>query len=374
VPAWVADSDGWFGTGTPNYRYSDLHAMLEDARWLGLNYLQCWSVMIENVGPNKSRKAYYCFFLPDPERGGEKEMAEGVKKVRQMGGHVGFYSNFWTWDADSGRCLEQWKDRVPHGIKIPEWREFRKYMSVFPDGHMEAGDFYDGYAGSCAGAAGWRKYLEFWIVDKYVKEYGVDAWYLDSFPVTMFGAARVCFSPYHGDGRPHGVGPGLVEFVRTLREASKGTVKLAITSESVGDALELIDGLTEHQKPDIYTYTFPHHVIFSGSCNGADSGLKYYYNDLDKPARQETYNRFFLMGYRWDILGYGLQKDNPDMLYLRSLIALGQKIKGDLHRSSFRDEVGLAPLPPNVYAKVFRHDEGKSVAVVIVDRREKKTP
>lgn len=382
VPEWIMDSDGWFGSGGPNYRYSDLPAMLGEAQWLGLNYLQCWSEMIENVGPNKSRKAYYCFFLPDPDRGGEKEMTEGVKKVRQMGGHIGFYSNFWTWDADSGRCLQQWKDQVPPGVKIPDWTEFRNYMSVFPDGHMEAGDYYDGYAGSCAGAEGWRNYLKFWIVDKYVKQYGVDAWYLDSFPVTMFGAARVCFSPYHGGGRPHGMGPGLVEFVRTLREASEGTVKLAITSESVGDAfmqynshalgLELIDGLTEHQKPEIYTYTFPHHVIFSGSCNGAGSGLKHYYKDLAKPTRQETFNRVFLMGYRYDILGYKLQKDNPDMIYLRDLIALRQKIKGDLYRSSFRDEIGLGPLPANVYAKVFRHDEGKSVTVTLVDRREKK--
>jgi len=382
VPAWVGECDGWFGTGGPNYRYSDLPTMLEEARWLGLNYLQCWSEMIENVGPNKSRKAYYCFFLPDPDRGGEKEMAAGVRKVREMGGHIGFYSNFWTWDADAGNCLQQWKDQIPPDVKIPHWEEFRKYMSVFPDGRMEAGDYYNGYSGSCPGAQGWRDYLKFWIADKYVKQYGVDAWYLDSFPVTMFGAARVCFSPYHGQGRPHGVGPGLLEFARTLREASDGTVKLAVTSESVNDVfmqynshalgLELIDGLTEWQKPEIYTYTFPHHPVFSGSCNGAGSGLKYYYKDIEKPTRAETFNRVFLMGYRFDILGYRLNRDNPDMVYLRDLIALRQKIKGDLYRSSFRDEIGLGALPANVHAKVFRHDAGTTVTVVFLDRREKR--
>jgi hypothetical protein len=311
-------------------------------------------------------------------------MAEGCRKVRQLGGHVGFYSNFWTWDADAGRCLAQWKGQIPADVKIPYWEEFRKYMSVFPDGHMEAGDYYDGYAGSCPCAAGWRDYLKFWIAEKYVKQYGVDAWYIDSFPVTMFGAARVCFSPYHAGGRPHGVGPGLVEFVRSLREATDPTVKLAITSESVGDAfmqynshalgLELIDGLTEYQSPQVYTYTFPHHVIFSGSCNGAGSGLKYYYKELQggKATRPQTWDRVFLMGYRFDILGYKLDKANPDMLYLRDLIALRQKIKADLYRSSFRDEQGLSPPPEGVYAKVFRHDEGKSVTVTLVDRRGKK--
>jgi hypothetical protein len=78
------------------------------------------------------------------------------------------------------------------------------------------------------------------------------------------------------------------------------------------------------------------------------------------------------MGYRFDILGYKLQKDNADMIYLRDLIALRQRIKGDLYRSSFKDEIGLGPLPGNVYAKVFRHDDARSVTVALVDRREKK--
>jgi hypothetical protein len=92
VPEWIKSSHGSLGTGGPNYRYADLPEMLEQARWLGLNYLQCWSEMLENVGPDKKRKPYYCFFLPDPDRGGGKDMEAGVKKVRQMGGHIGFYS------------------------------------------------------------------------------------------------------------------------------------------------------------------------------------------------------------------------------------------------------------------------------------------
>ena len=384
VPEWIKFTHGWFGTGVPNYKYAELPKMLEQARWLGINYLQCWSEMLENVGPNKKRKAYYCFFLPDPDRGGEKDMEAGVKKVRAMGGHIGFYSNFWTWDANAGDCLQQWKEHIPPDVKIPYWKEFRNYMSVWPDGHMEAGDYYTGYAGSCPGAKGWRDYLKFWVVDKYVKQYGVDAWYFDSFPVTMFGAARVCFSPHHADGRPHGVGPGLVEFAKMIRETSDPTVKLAATSESVGDVfmqynshalgLELLDGLTEYQSPQVYTYTFPHHLIFSGTCNGAGSGLKYYYQGAgDRGSRPDTYNRVFLMGYRFDILGYGYSKTNEDMLYLRGLIAIREKIKNHWYRSSFKDEIGLGKLPEGVYPKIFRHDESRSLTVALVDRREKKS-
>jgi hypothetical protein len=383
VPEWVKYTHGWFGSGGPNYRFSELPEMLEDARWLGLNYLQCWSEMLENVGPEKSRKPYYCFFLPDPERGGESEMTEGVRSVREQGGHIGFYSNFWTWDADSGRCLEQWKQDIPPDVNIPYWQEFKHYMSVFPDGHMEAGNFLEGYAGSCPGAEGWRDYLEFWIIDKYVKQYGVDAWYLDSFPVTMFGAARVCFSQHHGERSPHGVGQWLLEFVKNLRKESEDTVQLAITCESTNDlfmqynshalGLELIEGITQYPKPEIYTYTFPHHPIFSGSCNGAGSGLKYYYPDVgERGSRQDTLNRVFLMGYRFDILGHKLNRDNPDMIYIRDLIALRNSIKDELYNSSFKDEVGLGKLPQNVWAKIFRHDQGQSLTVAFIDRRKSK--
>lgn len=383
LPTWVKYSDGWFGSGGPNYKFAELPAMLDEANWLGLNYLQCWSEMIENVGPNKSRKAYYCFFLPDPARGGEKGMKQGVREVRKRGGHIGFYSNFWTWDADSGPSIEQWKDQIPRDTKIPYWSEFRNYMSVFPDGHMEAGSYTDGYAGACPGAAGWRDYLRFWIVDKYVKQYGVDAWYLDSFPVTMFGAGRVCFSPHHGDGRPHGVGQGLIEFVKTLRAKSARTVKLAITSESVNDffmqynshalGLELIEGITPYPKPEIYTYTFPHHPVFSGSCNGGGSGLRYYYPDVkERGSRPDTFNRVFLMGYRFDILGHVLNREDPNMLYLRELIALRQRLGKEFYDSSFMDETGLGAVPQNVWPKVFRHDAGDSVTVLFVDRRPDK--
>ena len=384
VPDWLTACDGWLGTGLPNYRFADLPKMLDDARWLGLNYLQCWSEMLENVGPNKARKSYYCFFLPDPDRGGEKEMAEGVRKVREMGGHVGFYSNFWTFDADISRGLQQWKDQIPPDVRIPDWHsEFKKYAAVYADGHMDAGSYDDGYAGMCPCAQGWRDYLRFWIVDKYVKQYGVDAWYLDSFPVTMFGADRVCFSPHHGNGRPHGVGQGLIEFARMIRDASADAVNLAVTSESAGDVfmqynshalgIELVGGITQYPKPEIYTYTFPDHAIFSGSCNNRD-GLVHYYGWLDKPTRELAMERVFMMGYRFDLLAHPVNRTDPFLLFMKDMIALRQQIKANLYASSFRDELGLGKLPEKVEAKVFRHNNGRSITITLLDHRADKSP
>lgn len=389
APEWLDMEHGWFGTGGPNYRFrEDLPRMLDDARWLGINYIQAWSEMLENVGENFSRKPYYCFFLPDPDRGGEEGITAGVQAVRSMGGNIGFYSNVWTYDAELPRPLLQWMDRIPPGIPIPDWwGGLRKSASVFPDGTIKAGDFLrtrtkEQYAGMCPAAQGWQDYLKFWIVDKYVKEYGADAWYLDSFPVTMFGASRVCFSLEHGEETPHGIGRGCVELARKLKEgAAASGVTMALTSETGNDALmqyqthalgiELVGRLTHYPRPEIYLYTFPDHLIFSGSCNSWE-GITQYYDDMSEPRHEDAMNRVYLIGHRFDILGFPLRRSDPYWVYMKKLINLRERIKIHLYKSSFRDGVGLGELPNRVEVKVFRHNAGNSITLTIVDRRTAK--
>jgi hypothetical protein len=122
--------------------------------------------------------------------------------------------------------------------------------------------------------------------------------------------------------------------------------------------------------PEIYAYTFPEHAIFSGTCNGAGSGLKYYYPDIESPRREDTMNRVFLMGYRFDILFGSLDRNHAFVQYVRRLIALRQRVKADLYASDFRDEIGLGRLPEKVYAKLFRRGDGGSLTLNLVDRRQ----
>jgi hypothetical protein len=380
-PDWVRkECDGWLGTGVPTRSYRDYLAMFEDARWLGLDYLQIWSEMLENVGPNKSRKPYYCFLWPDPERGGEAELTRTVREIRAKGGHIGFYHNLWTWDSELAKGLEQWRDQLPPDVHVPDWwGEARRWASVFPDGSREAGNFTHGYSGMCPAARGYQDYVLSWVLDRYIKRYGVDTWYFDSMPVTMFAAARICFSGEHGPIQPHGVGRGMLPLLERLHDGALPLVNLAVTSETVNDALmqlnshalglELIEGVTRYPHPEIYTYTFPEHAIFSGTCNGAGSGLHYYYPELETPRREDTMNRVFLMGYRFDILASQINRNDSFYNYLHGLIALRQAVKADLYASDFRDDLGLGPLPERVYAKLFRHRHGQSLTVNLVDRR-----
>lgn len=390
-PDWVRkNADGWLGFALDTRSYSEYLDLFEKAKWLGLDYLQIWCQMQEHVGPGKTRKPFYSFLWPNPDRGGEEGLTKTVQKIREQGGHIGFYHNLWTWDSEIEKGMEQWKDQLPADIKVPKWRgESRTWASVFPDGSRMAGNFeklpgmpMPEYSGMCPSAEKYQDYVLYWVGDKYVKQYGADTWYFDSTPVTMFAASRICFSDEHGEKRPHGAGQGMISLLNKLKEETASTVNLAITSETVCDALmqynshalglELIEGITRYLKPEIYTYTFPEHAIFSGSCNGAGSGLHYYYPDLaGKPSKVDVYNRAFLMGYRFDILDR-ITPGDPTSEYLKNLIALRQRVKHLLYTSSFRDDIGLGKLPDKVYAKLFRSNDGKQLFVSMVDRREGK--
>ncbi len=377
-PSWVRETcDGWFGTGGP-VRYETYPRMLEDARWLGLDYLQIWSEMLENVGPNKQRKGYYAFLLPDPDRGGEAAIETAIKQVRAAGGHIGFYHNVWTWDAEMEQSLEQWKEHIPPDVKVPRWwGEFRRCASVFSDGSRRAGNFLNGYAGMCQAAEKYQNYVISWVVDRYVKRYGADAWYFDSMPVTMFAASRVCFSDEHGPRQPHGVGRGCLQMMQRVYEAARPHVNLAMTSETVSDALmqynshalgiEMVGGITPYPKPEIYTYTFPEHAIFSGSCNN-QLGLREYYPD-EEPSSTLGMKRVFLMGYRFDVLAGRVNPDSPYHQFLRRLIGLRKKLKADIYGAEFRDDIGLGGLPERVEAKLFRRRDGRRLCATVLDRR-----
>ena len=360
--------------------------MFETAQWLGLDYLQLWGQMVQLRKEGKA--GYYCFYLPDPDRGGEAELTKYVRQIREAGGHVGFYVNNYTFDAELPAPVERWKEETSPGILVPDWQnEYRKYVSVFSDGHAIEGTFMnaaepeDKYAGMCPGADGWREYFRMWIVDKYVKEYGVDAFYMDSLPVGMLGASRICFSRDHGDGSPHGTGTACIGMVKLLRESAKARVDLALATEFPSDAIMQYQthalgsefaGFADLPHPEIYTYTFPKHLIFSGSCNGW-SWVTRYYDDLPNPSRIDTMNRVFLLGLRFDAIAHPLDRNNDYAKHLKRLIDLRKIIKGELYNSSFRDTVGLGDLPEDVEARVFRGDAGNSATITILDHRVEKT-
>jgi hypothetical protein len=136
----------------------------------------------------------------------------------------------------------------------------------------------------------------------------------------------------------------------------------------------MVGGLYDCPKPEIYTYTFPEHPIFSGTCNGAGAGLVHYYPDMDKPRREDGMNHVFLLGYRFDVLFGRVDPADPFHQYMRALIALRQRIKADTYTGDFRDEIGLGPRPALLDARLFRNRARTRLVVTLLDRRTSPAP
>ena len=216
-PDWVRkECDGWLGTGGPTPSYGDYLRLFDDAlAGIGLS-----ADLVGDARKRRSQQVAKGVLLlplarPRPGRRGGTD-PRGPRRAA-AGGHIGFYHNIWTWDSEMAKGLEQWRDKLPADVHVPAWwGESRRWASVFPDGSRMAGNFTEGYSGMCPAAEGYQDYVFFWVIDRYLKRYGVDAWYFDSMPVTMFGASRICFSDEHGQHRPHGVGRAMIQLLQRL--------------------------------------------------------------------------------------------------------------------------------------------------------------
>jgi len=388
VPEWLQQSDGWYGLGGPHYTFAEMPDLLDSAKSVGLDYLQLWSQMLGGD------ETYYPYLFPNPTMGTPEDLKAGIAKVHEAGGHVGFYLNMIAFDGGMGDFLAspKYRDAVPPEYAKPEgWHDgWLDVVQIGPEGRyrrLPTDAYADGYRVACPSARQWQEYLTYWIADHWVKEWGADCWYMDGFPhYNWYGAEpNVCFNTDHGPGRPHGFTDGAVESLRKVAEAAlsahpdfafvcEGQVDFAYLSCTHTLGIEFNPDLTTRPTPEIFTYTFPELLIFSGTCNNTQ-GVREYYDDLETVERKDPWNRVFLMGYRFDILAPpGWSDEDPDRPYLRRLLALRRCIKAELYASKFRDTLGLGDLPKGVEAKVFVHTGRSSITLTLLDRRTEKTP
>ena len=395
VPEWVRQTDGWLGLGGAIYTFRELPKLFEAAQYVGLNYLQLWSEM---TGGDET---YHVYLYPNPFMGTVADLKAALTEIHRRGGHVGFYHNYVTTDVTLDQFLarKKYAERVPAAEPKPfRWRDgwmniaLKDHTGRFR--HMAKGQgYWDGYWAACPAAHAWQDYSVYWIVERWAKEFGADAWYLDSVPPGYPGYGRtcVCWNTSHGHGRPQGVNAGVLDVMRRIRTGAEEVRPFGVLNEGVCDffyqytthalGTELA-GWSNPPKPEIFTYTFPDFLIFSGSCNRI-GGAAAYYDDLEPKdvKHADALRRVHLMGLRYDILPRyrtgGLWPFEPGQAFvewLKKLIGLRQRIKAHLYASDFRDTVGLGPLPPKVEAKLFAHRERKSLTITLLDRRQEHRP
>ena len=173
--------------------------------------------------------------------------------------------------------------------------------------------YVEGFNAMCASSQ-WADYLIWWIAEKYYRDYGVSAHYIDSVPLGYYSYpnSTACYNLRHTD-RPHSHIEGFWNLSRRLMNEIQDEnfmlltefpcdVMIDISPVSLG--WETMGMNRPFRHPEIFTYTFPEWIFFSGSCN-TQVGVADYYDDMtyETASHEDSIYRVFLNGYRFYILG-----------------------------------------------------------------------
>ncbi len=381
IPDWLKDFDGWYGLGfhrlfRNNIGFKDIPMLFEEARRIGFNHIQFWGQMVGDT-------CCYRFYYPNPFLGSIDEFKDGIRYVRERGGHIGFYYNIQAFDPTLPNLPSEYLNKIPKDIPIPDWREFRNYAQRQFDGSYVVQypneEIHDGYRIMCLCSRGWRKYLKYWIIEKYLKEYGVNAAYIDqvfSPPVTY------CFNFKHGH-RHHGDTVRCrVSFIKEIvEEATRIDPDFIIAIEGNGDAIGQYAHLhlytsfstqTRYPCPEVFSYTFPDYIIIDGFANPwSQQAMQNYYPDIKREwSEKDVLNRVYLLGYRFDITLYdrlGLEEEFTK--YLMDVVKLRKRIKKYQYDSRFIDDMGVVDKPRHVEVKLFINRSRKFLLINYLDNR-----
>lgn len=366
-PAWLRECDGrleWTlpldGTG----RFEkDIVEKVALAKEFGLNFARFGGQMIASVSAGKHRCNRFPF--PDPLMGSESEFAAAIKKVRQQGSHVAFYINGQAWDPRWPRVPPECAGKIPDAVRVPDWEAGFKQNAL----HRYDGTLYSQYSKAsghwpdpdpagphkclfyfmCPASEGWAEHLRYWVVDKYVGQYGTDAMFLDQIGAE---SAKYCFNPAHGHAHHGAWTQGFVALARRIKEeARRIDPEFTLETEGYGDAYAASfdsffiapssTGIWPDSHPEVARYTFPDSIFFDGFWRIQNPG--------NLRTAEETLNEVFLIGNRFLIYA------QPEVLTSHTLrvINLRRRIKHVLYPARFMDDLGVAASDPAVRAKRF---------------------
>lgn len=385
LPEWAKGTHGFGNQSCHAWRFRDLPGMAESGRKQGTDYVQLWNEMLGG------EKTYYSYLYPNPLGGTEVEARENIRRVREEGSHIGFYHNLVTWDAGANHFfwppneMNRYESRMPEDFDLPDaWKnDWPNWGVRLPDGsapfHGEGANGMVAMIDACAGCTAYQDYVLHWVVDKWIRDYGCDAWYFDSVP--YWWEEPVCHNLMHGHARPQTINDALIDFYARFDEAVSDLDVLYYTEEP-GDLLlpftraflgmdvgkHVPSGTTP--RPEIFNYTFPEATFFT---RDGDNIPKIVPGLSKDPADAPLYAH--LMGERhWGYpplgecdehgMTIGFNDPDEDPYYV-----LRNRFAEELYAARFRDKVGLGPLPEGVHARVFHNPDNGNTVVTILDLR-----
>lgn len=366
-PAWLRQCDGRLEWTLPldgkGCFENDIVEKVALARQFGLNFARFGGQMIASVSAGKHRCNRFPF--PDPLMGTESEFAAAIKTVRRQGAHVAFYINGQAWDPRWPRMPEGCAGKIPADVRIPDWEGgFNQNALLHYDGTLYAqypkasghwpappadGPHKCLFYFMCPASEGWAEHLRYWTVEKYVRQYGTDAMFLDQIGAE---SAKYCFNPAHGH-RHHGAWTqGFVALAKRIKEeARRIDPDFTLETEGFGDAYAAYfdsffiapssTGIWPDSCPEVARYTFPDSIFFDGFWRIQNPG--------NLRTAEETLNEVFLIGNRFLIYA------QPEVLTPHTLrvINLRRRIKHVLYTARFMDDMGIASSDPTVRVKRF---------------------
>ncbi len=369
-PTWLKQCDGRLELTLPaESRFSDeLAKRFEVAQQYGIDFVRFGGQMIAStIGKRRCNR----FPFPDPLMGTEAELTEAIRKVRARGGHFAFYINGQAWDPRWPKMPAEYEGKIPPKLPIPDWKagfkdnalqrfdgryyeQYRKATRHWPDPGIDGSAYPCLFYLMCPASKGWQDHLHYWMVEKYTKQYGTDAMFLDQIGAD---AAKYCFNPKHRHPHHGAWGQGYMALLKRIKEdARRLEPGFALEMEGFADAYTAyVDSsfiapssllYWSDSYPELARYTFPDHIFFDGYWSIHSES-----RPLRPPA--EAMNEVFLLGSRFLIL------DSPQVLteHTARVLDLRRRIKHVLYPARFMDDVGVELSDPQVRAKRFVLDE-----------------
>ena len=363
-PEWLVDCDGWLGTGRGTNVLNDLPTRYRLARKLGLNYIENWGQMMWGVAVGES--CCNRLYFPDPRYGTEADFTEAVAYVRKAGGHIGFYTNGQAWNPRYPKLRDCYKGLLPDDIVVPDWereahnwgliRAAGSYVPQYAKPEGDSSPYPCGFYLMCSHARGWQDYLHHYIVDRYVKRYGVDAMYVDQVGAAT---AQACFAKSHGHDDCVGAwGRGHLENFRRLQtDGRRVEPDFVLATEGLVDVygqyvdIFLLSPVASRRwpyvAPEVLRYTLPEFICYDGFANGLAGATR---------SPGQVINEVFLLGNRFDFF-----RKSPEIKeHFKQVLRLRQETGPLLYRGRFLDETGLVRSDERLRAKLWRLDNDQA--------------
>jgi len=316
-PQWLKDVNCWYAPylASVSRKYPERQPppyasfkqkILDRSFTLGTDFVQMW-------GQGSMDHACPTYYLPDPERGGEKAFINLLNYLSKYRIKTGAYiipnamSDFYCQaDVIRSRKLTD----IPKEQRPLSWDEFNDHLHYPTYNSRQKGPLkkYPGelmeriknhqaviqrsYRKMAFASKRWRDYITYWI-KRYVINYGMDVIYMDTLGNTPY-------TPEYNDKlKMFGYGEGGLDRYKYLQsmtaELRKQRPEFTFIQEAVTDAYAIYAApMTSgfHRNPEVYRYTFPDHIMFFGQANGGWS----------KKDAMKIVGIPFLEGMKFDIL------------------------------------------------------------------------